>query len=268
LNIDNTKTNYHAKSGYRGKTAQDYDRKRRKRKKWRLELDAVETMITHFDAGSSILDLPLGTGRFLPLYKPGNHRVLGLDISLDMLQQARDKLQENVRQPAMAMGDGENIPLKDLSVDYVVCIRLLNWLTHEAMKKVIAECDRVARKGMVIGFRTRKPMTAADFIKMGLIELMPTPRHLKKWGIALHRFTMKVKGKLLKIARQTVKKEKPQTDTPLFSGSNIYDRQAMLKLFSHMQMEVIAEIPIDRTASFGKRTVNPYSIFYLAFNKS
>lgn len=258
---------YHAKSGYVGNTARDYDRKRKKRRKWRLELSAVDQMVSRFDAGSSVLDLPLGTGRFLSCYEAGKHRVLGLDISQDMLAQAEAKIRaakEVVIHTALA--DAETIPLADQSVDYIVCIRLLNWVTDPAMEKIVAEFKRVARKGIVLGFRTYRPMTGGEFFLLGLRDIIPFPRHIKKWMIGAHRFYKRAQGKLLSIVRKPAENAaaKPLLNkAAVFSGSNHYDKAKMMEKFQGMGMTVLQEIPIDKSASYGKRRVNPYSIYYL-----
>ncbi len=257
---------YHAKSGYKGSVAESYDRKRQKRKKWKLEIAALEKIVSSFAASSLLLDLPLGTGRFMPLYQRGKHRVLGIDISLDMLQQARAKAGEaDLTTTGFAMGDAESIPLADNAVDYVVCIRLLNWVTHPVMKKVIQEFHRVARKGIVIGFRTYQPMGMTDYICLGLRDMVPTPSHLKKWFIGLHRFFNKVKGKLLSVRHPA--KHTTSPGKKILTGSHYYEKAEMLALFSRMNMAVTTEIPIDKTASYSKRMVKPYAIYYLRLDK-
>ncbi|EGV31954.1 Methyltransferase type 11 [Thiorhodococcus drewsii AZ1] len=70
---------------------------------------------------------------------------------MDMLLQARRKTE---RQPGenrtwMIVGDAEQLPLKDHSIDYVVCIRFLNWLSGAHLDQVLTECRRVARRGLI-----------------------------------------------------------------------------------------------------------------------
>src|SRR5688572_1037332 len=74
---------------YYGKKAYEYDLGREDSEKWKVEYAAVKEALTGLSG--SLLDAPCGTGRFFPIYKELGFRVLGLDISEDMLHQAHAK---------------------------------------------------------------------------------------------------------------------------------------------------------------------------------
>ena len=49
-------------------------------------MQEVENVLRSLPHGQLILDVPCGTGRFLPLLLRAEHRVVGMDISADMLK--------------------------------------------------------------------------------------------------------------------------------------------------------------------------------------
>jgi ubiquinone/menaquinone biosynthesis C-methylase UbiE len=98
--------------------AAEYDRR------WRPYIDATLTAVleaVQLNGSEILLDVPCGTGelarRLLPRY-PGL-RIIGADISLDMLRQADAKAIG--RQASWLEADVARLPLRDGSFDVVVC---------------------------------------------------------------------------------------------------------------------------------------------------
>jgi len=82
----------------------------------------------------------------LELFAPRARRVLGLDISHDMLGYARMKLERAGLVNAQArQGDIYNVPLADSSADAVILHQVLHFLDDPAM--AIAEASRVLAPG-------------------------------------------------------------------------------------------------------------------------
>jgi len=266
---------YHARSGYQGKTAELYDRKRSKRKKWKREMAVLQALAAQFEPGASILDIPLGTGRFLEFYNEGRHTVYGIDISRDMLQKARDRVlaldsNHNRGDVGLVMGEAEHIPMRDSSIDYVVCIRLLNWVTKPIFKDIIKEFLRVARKGIIVGFRCQQNMKFKDFLGLGLVSIIPTPHRLSRWGKAFARFYAKVVGKIKSLAANApgkVKQVKNESQQQVFRGSTLYDLAETRAFFSKLGLEVEDSFHIDTLPAFFKRKIKPYSIYSLKFKE-
>ena len=88
-------------------------------KKWKKETKVIQKMVAGFDPGTVILDVPLGTGRFLPIYRSKEIQTIGLDISADMLKQAKNKMEKTER-TQMIIGDAQHIPLRSDTVDLIV----------------------------------------------------------------------------------------------------------------------------------------------------
>jgi ubiquinone/menaquinone biosynthesis C-methylase UbiE len=264
---------YHARYSYQGKTAARYDRKRSKRKKWKREMGVLQKLATGFEPGTSILDIPLGTGRFLEFYKDSRHTVYGIDISWDMLQEARERVlalgsNHNRDDVYLMIGEAEHIPMRDRSIDYVVCIRLLNWVTKPIFKDIIKEFHRVARKGIIIGFRCQQNMKFKDFLGLGIVSIIPTPHRLSRWVKAFVPFSAKVVGKIKFLAANAAGKTKKkqvgnENQQQVFTGSTLYDPVETRAFFSKLGLEVENSFPIDTLPAFFKRKIKPYFIYSL-----
>src|SRR5688572_10948783 len=94
----------------------------------------------------SLLDLGTGTGRMLELFGADIERGLGIDLSLDMLLIARDRLERaGLRHCSVRQGDIYDLPLGDDSFDAVIIHQVLHFLDDGA--RAVAEAARVLRPG-------------------------------------------------------------------------------------------------------------------------
>ena len=96
-----------------------------------------------------VLDAGAGTGRFSEYLKHQDYMVLALDSSLRMLAGLRGKSSEIL----VSAGDIYSLPLKDRSVDSIVCMHVLFHLPD--WRKVLAELARVLRPGGQVIFEMR-----------------------------------------------------------------------------------------------------------------
>jgi ubiquinone/menaquinone biosynthesis C-methylase UbiE len=154
---------------YHGPIAEGYDAKREKDPKWICEQRIITQMLSDLPKGSTILDCPVGTGRFLDFYKTKGFQFIGADLSGDMLVQSALKL---VPQPEverwvaacnqadtimpfrigsnlLVNGDVRQIGLEDKSVDAAVMIRLTRWLSPADCQVAMRELQRVTRQRIV-----------------------------------------------------------------------------------------------------------------------
>lgn len=111
---------------FHGVTAKTYDAKRANKPIWHAENAAVERYLLRIADGASILDVPFGNGRFADLYKRRGFRVTGIDISHDMLNQARKKLGSYYEQCDLRCLPAFPLPFPDASFDALVSIRFVN----------------------------------------------------------------------------------------------------------------------------------------------
>ena len=94
-----------------------------------------------FVRGKRVLDIACGEGYgSAALVKAGAASVIGVDISPEICQHARDKYGLDAR-----MGDAQAIPLQDRSIDLVVSFETIEHVDSPDM--FIAECARVLSPG-------------------------------------------------------------------------------------------------------------------------
>jgi ubiquinone/menaquinone biosynthesis C-methylase UbiE/DNA-binding transcriptional ArsR family regulator len=94
----------------------------------------------------SLLDLGTGTGRMLELFGGKIERGLGLDLSLDMLLLARDRLEQaGLKHCSVRQGDIYDLPLPNDSFDAVIIHQVLHFLDDGG--RAIREAARVLRPG-------------------------------------------------------------------------------------------------------------------------
>ncbi len=95
--------------------------------------------------GGDLLDVPCGFGRHaIPLAGAG-FRVVGLDRSQPLLEEARRRA-GGARWPKLVQGDYRKLPFADASFDAAVCLfSSLGYLGDEEDTKALAEIGRVLR---------------------------------------------------------------------------------------------------------------------------
>lgn len=136
----------HIRDYYRGENAKKYDR-RSSHPKWKREQETVERWLGLVGKGADVLDIPVGTGRFLEAYDRLEMNAIGMDVSEDMMAQALVKC----RWADLRYGDILDIPMEDRGVDCVVAVRIMSWLTRDEMQRAVKECARVAKTWIITG---------------------------------------------------------------------------------------------------------------------
>jgi hypothetical protein len=135
---------------YHGETAAGYDAKREDSPKWKQENAIIEDMLSDLEPGTTVLDCPCGTGRFLRLYEESGFNVICMDASDDMIKQAFAK--GSVIKNDYVIGDITNTKLSDNIVDVSMNIRISRWVSPEGW---LGEMQRVARKRIIFTARVR-----------------------------------------------------------------------------------------------------------------
>lgn len=131
----------------------------------RLQRLVREEMLARLDwlklSPQVVMDLGCGTGAALRGLRKRypRARLLGLDISRGMLQQARRGLPW-LRRPTLLCADMERLPLRDASVDLVFSSLTLQWSNDP--EQVFREVRRVLRPGGVFLFSTLGPDTLRE----------------------------------------------------------------------------------------------------------
>ncbi len=142
-------------------TAQDYDRKRFSSLSGRVfqwaESRALERVLRMLPRGTWILDAPCGTGRLMPLFLEHGFRVIGADISAEMIAVARRRMARWNGRVQFSRMDFLQIPLSDGCVAATFSIRFLPHLPPTERLQMLCEFCRVSRRWVVISLSLSTP---------------------------------------------------------------------------------------------------------------
>ena len=94
----------------------------------------VERFLEKSDGGALGLDVGCGNGRHVPRLAERVDRVLALDISRDLLGEARARLAEEGRGHALLQGDAAALPIGDGRIDLAVSVATLHHLRDRRMR--------------------------------------------------------------------------------------------------------------------------------------
>lgn len=137
VDIKTKVTKYDIKSGYKV-WAKTYDTEENILIK--IEEPIVKKILKKYPKGK-VLDLGCGTGRYSLYLDSLGHSVTGIDISMDMIEFAKQKS----KQIQFIQGDISNLPFEDNSFDLVVSGLTIHYVRN--LEKAINEFSRVLRPG-------------------------------------------------------------------------------------------------------------------------
>jgi ubiquinone/menaquinone biosynthesis C-methylase UbiE len=143
------------KERYHGTRARDYNRRRERTALYDREQDTIDGFLERLPKGSSIVDVPVGTGRYFELYKKHGLVVTGLDVSEDMLAEASGGADSLLLDATLRREDIRHISAPDNAFGAVLCMRFLNWLDAAGFELVLAELTRVTGKYLILGVHSR-----------------------------------------------------------------------------------------------------------------
>lgn len=132
------------------------------------------------DGAITLLDVATGTGDIPPRIAAALRRrrparavvTLGLDRSASLLRDARPRLD------AAVAADALRIPLRDDSVDLVLCSQFLHHMPGDDAVSVVRELHRVARHGVLLSDLRRSWLAAAGFwLAATLLRFHAVTRH-------------------------------------------------------------------------------------------
>lgn len=107
------------------------------------------------DVGTGLGDIPVAAAR-RARRRGLTLRLVGLERHPAAAREARSR-----HGLAMLLGDAGRLPFRDGAVDFVLCSQLLHHLDGAAATRLVAELDRVARRGVVIADLHRSALAAA-----------------------------------------------------------------------------------------------------------
>lgn len=135
---------------YQGAGATQYEAHRKGQAKWAWENRVVADILARIGGEvASVIDAPVGTGRFLSLYRVP---ATGYDVSADMLAVARELHADARLERLDLLRDA--IPER---ADLVVCVRFLNLVDTPAAALVLGKLLDAANKYALFTCRTGEP---------------------------------------------------------------------------------------------------------------
>jgi len=158
---------------YYGSVVDTYEAERRDAPEWAVEQETVQGFTSRVATGASILDVPVGTGRFLPYYKGAACSVTGLDLSGDMLRRSAAVATQLSFPVRFLEGSAFRLPFPDAQFDHVISFRLLTWFDEPEFERALRELSRVTRVSLLVSFNLRShpsyicdPLALPRYMKM------------------------------------------------------------------------------------------------------
>jgi ubiquinone/menaquinone biosynthesis C-methylase UbiE len=146
---------------YYGDVAEGYAERRSKQDWWHTEQSVMRELLRDVPAGAKVLDVPFGTGRFVPYYLEKGMEVHGIDISDAMIAAAGKELGAQFEKCTAKVGDATRLPYPDASFDVVSSFRFLDTiLSFGDAKKALAEFSRVTKSQAILEISVRKESLA------------------------------------------------------------------------------------------------------------
>lgn len=135
--------------------AASYDADRAGEEHWGLENSFVAKCLIRY-RGACVLDTPIGTGRFLDLYRQhGVRKVVGIDMSPHMLLEARKRVPQGLT-VQLEEGDAFAIAYPDGAFDAAICFRLLHLIPPERRQLLLRELLRVSHELVLQAYVTQR----------------------------------------------------------------------------------------------------------------
>ena len=128
-----------------------------------LERASLSRLLRRFPRARSILEVGCGTGHFARWLSDQELTAVGLDLSSEMLAQARA-----LGDILLVRGDALQLPFADSAFDLVAFITTLEFL--ERPREALAEALRVARRGLLLGVLNRWSLLGLQRRAIGLFQ--------------------------------------------------------------------------------------------------
>jgi len=122
----------------------------------RLEKRLLGKLLAGFPNARTAIEIGCGAGYFTRWLASRGLEVVGLDLSLPMLREARRMGNE-----PYVLGDALKLPFAERSFDLVVFVTALEFVADQAL--ALIEASRVARCGLLLGVLNRWSLTTLSY---------------------------------------------------------------------------------------------------------
>jgi ubiquinone/menaquinone biosynthesis C-methylase UbiE len=146
-----------AGDSYYGERAENYLATRLKQEYWHQEQEVFQEILQALPRDLRVLDVPFGTGRFVPFYLEHGFKIHGLDSSEDMIAVASKELGAEFSACEVVVADALDLPFEDQYFDLIVSFRFLSHIVSASdARLILKEFHRVCRKQVMIQLRVRR----------------------------------------------------------------------------------------------------------------
>ena len=168
------------------------------------EVMAEKVEFTKAQPNDAILDVGCGPGAFALALAPRVRFALGVDLTLEMLRQARVfRMEKKVLNAAFACADAEQLPFAAAAFDLVTCQCAFHHIPKPEL--VLQEMVRVTKpEGRVLIIDTLAPESDAKFELHNRIEKLRDPSHART--LRLTKFLALFEAYGLEVARQALRR--------------------------------------------------------------
>lgn len=150
-----------------------------KRNRYKKKLYERYKFCSEYTKGKKVLDIPCGVGWGTSLLKMPSF-IIGVDISSEAINYAKKHYENKNRR--FYVGDMQFVPLKDDSVDVVICLEGFEHVTKDIGLRFIEESKRVLRSGGLLimtcpvlneyGKSTGNPYHLCEYPEYELIKML------------------------------------------------------------------------------------------------
>ncbi len=169
-----------------------------------LEVLAEKVEFAKPQAQELVLDVACGPGAFVLAIAPRVRFALGIDLTPEMLRQARQfQAEKQIANVAFARGDADSLPFPDASFDLVSCQHAFHHITKP--EPVLQEMIRVTKpEGRLLILDPLAPESDAKFELYNHIERLRDPSHAS--SLRLTSFLSMFEEHGLEVFRQSLRR--------------------------------------------------------------
>lgn len=120
-----------------------------------VENMAVKRLLSLCNSGL-VLDVPCGSGKLMPSLVESDFSIIGIDLSKDMLSVICNNKPNKL---TVINADIRNLPLKDNSIDVIICNRFLHRISPKIHISALNEIYRVSKEYAILYFSTWSILT-------------------------------------------------------------------------------------------------------------
>ena len=139
----------------------------------KIETNVINKLASQIEPGSVVLDCPCGNGRWLSALAKNASQIIARDISVGMIDFAKERAADLPIKIDVELGDAEKINLPDASVDYTFSYALMKHLPLPMQYKVLEEFGRVTSKKVFCSFAVLTHLSYAKWRRNRQAESFP-----------------------------------------------------------------------------------------------